>query len=232
MQIPHDPKALAKSLRSALSERRIEITHSDSLECVARQFGWRDWNTLAAQLDRSFLRMPEDWSVGGSRSDDYMMGLDPVEKCAVIRYRPELGEPVAGNLGSGFGTLMQDFRADAYLGKRVELRAQLKTAAVTGAATMWLRVDGDKGRLLAFDNMENRQKDGPLVGTVGWQERSIVLDVPSEARSIHFGFYLRGGGSVWARQFRFTEVDASVPVTDQITPQKSAPANLDFAAVA
>ena len=232
MQVPHDPKSLARNLRQALAGLRIDITHSDSLECVARQFGWRDWNTLAAQLNRSFLRMPEGWYVGGSRSDDYMMGLDPAETCAVIRYRDDLGEQIPRNSDSGFGTLMQHFRADTYLSKRVQLRAQLKTEAVTGSATMWLRVDGDKARILAFDIMERRKKDGPLVGTVGWQERSIVLDVPSDALSIHFGFYLRGGGSVWARKFRFSEVDVTVAVTDDIRPRRTAPTNLDFALVA
>jgi hypothetical protein len=127
---------------------------------------------------------------------------------------------------------MQHFQADAYLGKRLQLRVQLKADAVTGSATIWLRVDGDKGRTLAFDNMEKRKSEGPLVGTVDWQERSIVLDVSSDARSIHFGFYLRGGGSVWARQFHLTEVDASVAVTDEVTSRRSAPTNLDFAAVA
>ena len=45
MQNPRDPKAMAKSLRQTLAERRVDISHSDSLECVARQLGWRDWNT-------------------------------------------------------------------------------------------------------------------------------------------------------------------------------------------
>lgn len=231
MHTPRDAKSMAKRLRQTLAERRIDITHSDSLECVARQFGWRDWNTLAAQMERPGLRLPENWNVSGSRSDDYEMGLDPTEGCAVIRYHDALAQPLPGNPGSGFGTLMQSFRAESYLNKRLELSAQLKAHEVTGSATIWLRVDGEKGRTLAFDNMEGRKSSGSLFGTVDWHERSIVLDVSSEATSINFGFYLRGGGSVWARDFRFTEVDSSVPVTDYIAPQRSAPTNLDFAAL-
>lgn len=230
MHIPHDPKAMAKSLRQALSERHIEITHGDSLECVARQFGWRDWNTLAAQIARPALRMPEDWTIGGSLSDAYVMGLDEAENCALIRFRGDLAEPFSSNRGSGFGTLMQHFQAKDYRDTRLELRAQLKAEGVTGAATLWLRIDGERGRVLAFDNMEGRRSEGPLVGTAGWQERSIVLDVPPDAQAIHFGFYLRGGGCAWARRFRVTQVEASVPVTDEILPRRSAPANLDFAA--
>jgi hypothetical protein len=141
-------------------------------------------------------------------------------------------EPISGHASSGFGTLMQHFRAEGFLNKRLELSAQLKASEVTGAGSLWMRIDGDKGRTLAFDNLDGRKSDGPLVGTVGWQDRSIVMDVPPEAQSIHFGFFLRGGGSVWARRFRFTDVDASVQVTDHVIPRMSAPTNLDFAAVA
>lgn len=39
-------KALAKRLRSALAEEGDFIKHGEALELVARQFGYRDWNTL------------------------------------------------------------------------------------------------------------------------------------------------------------------------------------------
>ncbi len=48
-QMP-DPKSMAKSLRSELSLRKIELTHSAALEIVARQFGLNDWNTLSAKM--------------------------------------------------------------------------------------------------------------------------------------------------------------------------------------
>ena len=232
MHIPRDPKAMAKTLRQALAERRVEISHGDSLECVARQLGWRDWNTLAAQLDRPPLNLPEDWTAGGTHRDDYEMGVDPTEGCALIRHRLALLEPMAASPRSGHGALEHNFRADAYLNKRLALSAQLKAHEVAGAAALWMRIDGERGHMLAFDTMDGRTSEGPLVGTVGWQERSIVMDVPPEARSIHFGFFLRGSGSAWARRFRLDEVDASRPVTDHAVPRRSAPTNLDFAAVA
>ena len=43
-------KAMAKRLRSALAANTIEVTHSASLELVAVQLGYRDWNTAAAKL--------------------------------------------------------------------------------------------------------------------------------------------------------------------------------------
>ena len=228
----HDPKAMAKRLREALAKRQVDINQSDSLELVACQLGWRDWNTLAAQRDEPALPLPKGWTISGSRTEDYEMGLDAAEGCAIIRYRHVLPDPTPGGRGSGFGTLMQSIRAEHYVGRRIRLCSDLKAQNVSGAATLWLRVDGEKGVTLAFSNMETRQSDGPLRGTVGWRARSIVLDVPPEALSIRFGFYLRGSGTVWARRFQLDEVDASVPITDETGPSRATPTNLDFAAVA
>ncbi|MBB4573886.1 glyoxalase superfamily protein [Rhizobium lentis] len=41
-------KAQAKRLRQAMNDRRTALTHSAALEMIARQYGARDWNTLAA----------------------------------------------------------------------------------------------------------------------------------------------------------------------------------------
>lgn len=45
-----DAKTMAKSLRDALVDQSISLSHSTCLEIVARQFGFADWNTLSAKL--------------------------------------------------------------------------------------------------------------------------------------------------------------------------------------
>ena len=45
-----DAKAMAKALRDALKDRQVDISHSDGLEFVAKQFGFADWNILAAKI--------------------------------------------------------------------------------------------------------------------------------------------------------------------------------------
>ena len=45
-----DAKTMARALRAALAERSIAVTHSDALELVARQFGFDDWNIIAARI--------------------------------------------------------------------------------------------------------------------------------------------------------------------------------------
>jgi hypothetical protein len=43
-------KAMATVLRSTLSRASIPLTHAQALEAVAVQFGFTDWNTLAAKI--------------------------------------------------------------------------------------------------------------------------------------------------------------------------------------
>jgi len=230
MRTFRDAKAMAKTLRQGLSERNIDLTHSDCLELIARQFGVAAWNTLAAMIDReqngSTLRLPGGWSISGSRCEDYDMGVDDTDRSGVALIRCKYAADV--NKANGFGTLMQSIMANDYLGKRIMLSAKLKTKNVDGAATIWMRVDGKQRDSLRFDNMENRTTDGAIHGTKDWSARLIVLDVPEDADSIHFGFYLRGNGSVWARDFDLSEVRGEVAETDGSRPGRSKPTNLDF----
>ena len=45
-----DAKAMAKAMRSALAARGVDLPHSQSLEIVAAQFGFANWNILAAKI--------------------------------------------------------------------------------------------------------------------------------------------------------------------------------------
>ena len=54
-------KAQVKRLRVAMAEKQTPITQSMALEAVARQWGYRDWNTLSAATKSDDLR---GWSVG------------------------------------------------------------------------------------------------------------------------------------------------------------------------
>lgn len=46
-----DAKAMARSLRTSLAVRKIDLSHSDCLELIANAFDLRDWNVLSAQID-------------------------------------------------------------------------------------------------------------------------------------------------------------------------------------
>lgn len=46
-----DAKVMAQSLREALGAKQVSVTHSESLELVARALGAADWNTLSALIN-------------------------------------------------------------------------------------------------------------------------------------------------------------------------------------
>jgi hypothetical protein len=46
-----DAKAMAHSLRQALTAKAVSITHSESLELTAKAFGFDNWNILAAKIE-------------------------------------------------------------------------------------------------------------------------------------------------------------------------------------
>src|ERR1700743_3525637 len=48
-----DAKAMAQTLREALNVKSMSVTHSESLELVAKVLGFRDWNVLAARIQAS-----------------------------------------------------------------------------------------------------------------------------------------------------------------------------------
>lgn len=70
-----DYKQIAKRLRTALAEGGIDIGHSRALELVAKQFGARDWNTLAAEkADNDSIPFSVGQRVTGTFNDKPAMG--------------------------------------------------------------------------------------------------------------------------------------------------------------
>ena len=57
-----DAKVMAHSLRDALKAKAIEITHSESLELIAKTFGYDNWNILSARIDTA---QPRSGPAGG-----------------------------------------------------------------------------------------------------------------------------------------------------------------------
>lgn len=50
MRDVRDAKAMARRLREAMSAKQITLTHSETLEIIARTLGFADWNTLSASI--------------------------------------------------------------------------------------------------------------------------------------------------------------------------------------
>jgi hypothetical protein len=172
---------------------------------------------------RAGTGVPSGWIAAGSAPHDFDMGADQ----AVAH-----GGKASGFIRSkavkpsGFGTLMQMCKADHYRGQRVRMSAWVKAEAITGWAGVWMRVDGEEGKVLAFDNMQSR----PIKGTTAWTRQEVVLDVVPNAKNLAFGILLDGTGAAWIDDIKFEAVDKSVATTGMAAGEELAaePTNLDF----
>lgn len=175
---------------------------------------------LAAVSLAASAAPPAGWMVAGNAPQDYEYGTEvqPADgsHAAYIKSKPSAE-------GKGFGTLMQMVGADEYRGGRWKLSARIRTADAN-KAQMWMRVDGPGNTMKAFDNMDDR----PITGNSGWKRYEIVLEVPADSTAVAFGFFLFGGGQVWADDFKLERVSESTPVTGKRQDRPPTPTNLDF----
>jgi hypothetical protein len=165
--------------------------------------------------------VPVGWLLAGSNPRGYEAGLDPQ---AGYHGFPSAYLKAKQSAMEGFGTLMQEFSAGQYAGKRVRLRASVKTEEVADWAGLWMRVD--KGStIVSFDNMMDR----PIKGTSTWQNYEVILDVPQDATGIAFGVLLNKSGSVWLNSVTFESVGLDVPTTAKAPARlPEGPVNLNF----
>lgn len=165
------------------------------------------------------------WLITGSTPEKYECGLDKetffkgtksvfLKSCKV---EMEDGD---------FGTVMQQFKAANYLGKRIRFSGFVKAKDVNGWGSLWMRIDGITTNTVKFDNMQNRA----IKGTSDWNCYSVVLDVPENSAVINIGMLLSGDGELWLGNARFELVDKNVPTTDvDISSELPAePMNLAF----
>ena len=87
-----DAKAMAQTLRDALKARSIPLTHSESLEIVARTLGFHDWNVLAAaiQASQSMLAPPRKSPISSPGSGILM----PVAPMRDVVFFPQTISPI------------------------------------------------------------------------------------------------------------------------------------------
>jgi len=166
---------------------------------------------------------PEGWFAAGNKPSEYEMGIDK----SVFQNGHSGAFIKSKNPGNNeFGTLMQSISAENYLDKRLKLSGFIKSENVEGWCGLWMRIDGDKGEQLEFDNMFNRF----IKGTTEWKEYEIILDVPSNSKVINYGVLLGGKGKVWFDNLKLKKVDKDIPLTSVVKENKLSkePINLDF----
>lgn len=176
---------------------------------------------LGSMVTSAHAAMPQGWFKTGSAPADYDMGSQAGSRHAGDKN----GFIRAKHDTSGFGTMMQTIDAHNYRGGRLRLSGWLRTIGANKAG-MWMRIDGADRKVVGFDNMDDRS----LHGDNDWKRYDIVLDIPSDAVDIAFGFLLNGKGELLADDFKLEPVDKNVAVTGGSLPahMPEAPVNLDF----
>ena len=135
-----DAKSMARRLRAAMDTRGLAATHSDTLEIVAAQLGFRDWNTASAALGANGSGGPQF-----TQSVPVMLSLDEAKcrefYCGFLGFEIDFEHRFAPHL-------------PVYLGLRrgpVELHlSPHRGDATTGSAVfVWLTAVDDYRRELA-----------------------------------------------------------------------------------
>ena len=172
-------------------------------------------------------KAPAGWHKNGSNNSAYDVGVDENQSWGGMP--SAYVKSISPSAESTFGGMMQTTSAEAYRNKRVKLTGWVKTEdANDGGGHLWLRIDGQKGGdTLGFDNMDSRAPKG----TNDWQEYSAILDVPNEASTINYGFFVQGRGKMWVNGLTIQPVGPDVPTTNMIKSPPNlpkTPVNLGF----
>ena len=203
--------------RLDVSEGTVKRTLHDARAELRRMVGQDQ------QLQRPRRQTMTGWHMAGSHPSQYGHALadETYEGKRVVELRSMVPRT------DGFGTLMQTFSAEHFLGQRVRFSGALKCEGVEHRVGLWMRVDGPERRMLAFDNMAGR----PVSGTTDWEHYEVVLDLPDEAQAIALGVLLVGGGEAWMSDFNLEIVGPEVETTDagMLAALPERPQNLDFA---
>src|SRR5262249_32451585 len=186
-QVAGNRRGLAGALRGRADQRaedyrRLLYTSNMSLSMQNREFlaSTRDRRDrlnailvggLYGSRSSSRVRLPEGWY---STTLGYEAWVDREishsgKACGSIK-------STGSSTKSGFGTLIQSIRADDYRGMRVRLSGYVKTEKVD-RASLWMRVDGETGEPMSFDNMDDRR----IEGITDWKKYEIVLEVPENS---------------------------------------------------
>ena len=213
-------------------QRLAERMYYDDIDQISKEEDFNPMHTdkrwqpiLDLIIKNKENKLPDGWIRAGSKPYSYFMSID---KGAGKDGNNVITIKSVDKLINGFGTVMQNFLSEKYLGERIKMTGYLKTQDVDDWAGFWLRIDGRKGSgFLAFDNLKNGKIDRSVRGTTNWKQYEIVLDVSEDATNIAFGALLSGTGQIWFDKIDFEIVNRKTETTGLVKESKE-PKNLNL----
>jgi catechol 2,3-dioxygenase-like lactoylglutathione lyase family enzyme len=164
MRTYKDAKTIAKALRASLESRGTSLSHSECLEIVAQQFGFAEWNILAAKL-----------SAEEGREDSAEAGVDLQPPIPVMRVASlEAAMPFyVGFLG---------FRLDwGY--EAGSTYAQVTRSGVSLHLNAQSRLEGSSGMLVRMSGLDALHLE--LSGKDGVFAPGAISSTPWDSRVFH-----------------------------------------------
>jgi WD40 repeat protein len=215
------PAATPREVIARASGGNRPLRADVSADAISNLFAVQPSNTSPTGL----LKLPDQkingWNKGSEASEQYAVLVDPSISLSHKASALIVVKGAGGQGGTSYvqvnregrvtfpgvvaGSLTQAIRADQFRGRRVRFSGYLKSLEFGKLARLWMRVDG-AGHALEFGETTK-------AASTDWMKYEVVLDVPEDSSTIHFGFELSNGGQLWGDDFRFEVVDDNVQVT-------------------
>lgn len=150
-------------------------------------FSQADYNLDLEDFNPGTQKLPTGWFIWG-KYEGVTTELDS-EGNRIAKISSE-------NKGK-FGSIARSIPA-TIIGDSITLKGRIKFENVKSYVGLIMRIDGIPGRShLGFDNMSRLQ----IQGSRDWQEYSITLPLPKQARTIYIGGILGKEGTAWFDDF-------------------------------
>ncbi len=166
-----DAKAMARSLRAALGESQISLSHSECLELVAKQFALNNWNVLSAKIDAA---QPAADAAGGQKLEVAIpiLRIFSVEKAKEF-YVDFLGFKIdwEHRFGDNFPLYAQVSR----LGLKLHLSEHHGDASPGSTVFIWMRGIADYHRELLAKNYRYNK---PGLEDAPWDAKVMQVSDP------------------------------------------------------
>jgi hypothetical protein len=166
-----------------------------------------------------FLLFPQEPGLAPWRMEDKQSAYRVTADSTVVhegRVSAHIHCVAAGNMVNA--GLTQHLLANDYRGKRVRYSAWFKTSGVAKRATdgmaLFMRIDGQT-RMLGYFSTAVR-----LFHTnAGWEQFSIVFDIPEETMGVTLGVAVQAAGDFWVDDGKLEVVSKDVDISSHIRPQ-------------
>jgi Glyoxalase superfamily protein len=246
--ISPDAKSMARTLRLELEARQMTLSHGACLEVVAKQHGYRDWNTMSAATAGpvatsmpALLPLPKGWEMVGGGKDTYDAGIlanvGPNGGSAMyIGSKPNVEKLAFPDVVY----VRQIILAKRYRGKRVRFAATLASKLVAtkmglhgvgGSGIACLEIRNSVGHLLDWLHRFNLPPEFVLAGDRDWIDVSLVLEVPHDAETIELNLVVTAcHGHMLASGLSFGITDEPLTPKRALTAQEE-PQGLDLSLV-